>query len=184
MTSSEPVRYTGVAKFLHWTIALIIIMMLTFGQGFESITTDEEMAFSLTGHSSLGLTVIGLILLRILWRLGHPSPALPDTVGEKQKAAAKTSHLALYGLMIFVPLTGLYTAAAHEIPVMSYGVFDLRQVIAFMGNDDFDGRRAIHEFGTWLLIGLLVVHISAAFLHQFVQKDGVIRRMLPGKSKG
>jgi cytochrome b561 len=184
MTQNKLTHYTGVAKFLHWAIALIIVMMLSFGQGFESIATDEEMAFSLTGHSTLGVTVIGLIILRILWRIGHPPPALPETLGDSQKSAAKLSHLALYGLMIIVPLTGLYTAAAHEMPVMPYGAFDLREVISFAGNDNFDGRRAIHELGTWILIGLLMVHISAAFLHQFVQKDGVLRRMIPGGKRG
>lgn len=184
ITPSGPIHYTSVAKFLHWAIALIIIMMLIFGQGFENITTDDEMAFSLTGHSTLGLTVIGLIILRILWRIGHLPPDLPETVTGAQKTAAKLSHLLLYALMIYVPVTGLYTAAAHEIAVMPYGAFDLRETLSFFGTADFEGRRFLHELGTWLLIGLLAIHINAAFLHQFIQKDGVLRRMLPGKAKG
>lgn len=78
----------------------------------------------------------------------------------------------------------MMTAAAHEMPVMPYGAFDLRQTLSVLGADDFEGRRFLHELGTWLLIALLAVHASAAFLHQFVQKDGVLRRMLPGKAKG
>lgn len=176
-------KYTGIAKFLHWAVAVIIVMMLVFGQGFEEPKTDAEMLFSLQGHSTLGFTVFGLIILRILWRLGHKPPPLPQTVGDTQKSAAKWSHLALYALMILVPLTGLYTATAHEMAVTPYAAFDVREVFAFFGNEDFDGRRAIHEFGTWLLIGLLVVHISAALFHQFVQKDGVLRRMWFGRGK-
>jgi cytochrome b561 len=183
MTGTGPIHYTGVAKTLHWLIALIIITMLIFGQGFET-SEGDDLAFSLTGHSSLGLTVIGLIILRILWRIGHPPPALPETVAGVQLLAAKLSHLLLYALMIYVPVTGLYTAAAHEMPVMAYGAFDLRVTLSFFGADDFEGRRFLHELGTWLLISLLAVHVSAAFLHQFVQKDDVLRRMLPGKAKG
>ena len=181
MTDKKPIHYTGVAKFLHWAIALIIIMMLSFGQGFENISTEEEMTFSLTGHSTLGLTVISLIILRILWRIGNPPPALPETVTGVQRTAAKLSHLLLYALMIYVPATGLYTAAAHEMAVMPYGAFDLRETLSFFGTSDFDGRRFLHEIGTWLLIALLAVHISAAFLHQFIQKDGVLSRMWFGR---
>jgi len=69
------------------------------------------------------------------------------------------------------------------IMMLIFGAFDVRKAFGFLGAADFDGRRFLHEIGTWLLIALLVVHILAAFLHQFVQKDGVLRRMLPGKGK-
>lgn len=176
-------HYTGTAKFLHWAIALLIIMMLVFGQGFEDITNPDDMAFSLRGHSTLGFTVITLLVLRILWRLGNPPPALPETVAPTQAMLSKVSHLLLYALMIYVPATGIYTAAAHEYAVLPYGAFDVREVFGFLGASDFDGRRFLHEIGTWLLIALLAVHIIAAFLHQFVQKDGVLRRMWFGRGK-
>jgi len=183
MTQASPIHYSGIAKLLHWAVALIISLMLFFGQGFENITSDDEMAFSLTGHSTLGLTVIGLIILRILWRLGHPAPSLPESVSSLQAGASKISHFLLYAMMIYVPITGLYTAAAHDMSVMPYGAFDLRDVLAFMGDDGFSERRSLHEIGTWLLIALLAVHVGAAFLHQFVQKDGVLRRMWFGGPK-
>lgn len=183
MTDISPTHYTGVAKFLHWAVALLIIMMLAFGQGFEDPKTTTEMAESLMGHSTLGLTALTLILLRILWRIGHPAPSLPETVSPLQAAASKASHLLLYALMIYVPLTGIYTAVAHETTVMPYGAFELREALSFLGATDFDGRRFLHELGTWLLIALLAVHIGAAFLHQFVQKDGVLRRMWFGRGK-
>lgn len=183
MTKPSPQHYSGVAKFLHWAVALIILTMLTFGQGFDDIVKEDELLFSLSAHSSLGFTVIGLIVLRILWRLGHKPPALPESVSGPQKTAAKWSHILLYGLMVLVPLTGIYAASTHELAVMAYGAFDVREVFAFLGAADFDGRRAIHEFGTWLLIGLLAVHIIASLFHQFVQKDGVLRRMWFGKGR-
>ena len=183
MSKPTPLHYTGVAKFLHWAVALIIITMLTFGQGFDDIVIEDELLFSLSAHSSLGFTVIGLIVLRILWRLGHKPPALPENVSDNQKTAAKWSHMLLYVLMVIVPLTGIYVASTHELAVMPYGAFDVREAFAFLGAEDFDGRRAIHEFSTWLLIGWLTVHILASLFHQFVQKDGVLRRMWFGKSR-
>ena len=158
-------------------------MMLVFGQGFDDIKTPDEMDFSLRGHSTLGFTVITLLVLRILWRIGNPPPALPETVAPAQAMLSKLSHLLLYALMIYLPATGIYTAAAHEYAVLPYGAFDVRQAFSFLGSSDFDGRRFLHEIGTWLLIALLAVHILAAFLHQFVQKDSVLRRMWFGGSK-
>ena len=183
MTKPSPLHYSGVAKFLHWAVALIIMTMLTFGQNFDDIVKDDEMLESLRAHSTLGFTVIGLIVLRILWRLGHKPPALPENVSDNQKTAAKWSHILLYVLMVIVPLTGIYAAATHELAVMPYGAFDVREAFAFLGAEDFDGRRAIHEFSTWLMIGLLAVHIIASLSHQFVQKDGVLRRMWFGKER-
>ena len=183
MKQQSPLHYTNVAKTLHWAVALIIMTMLTFGQGFDDIAQEDELLFSLTAHSTLGFTVIGLIVLRILWRLGHKPPALPDSVSDQQKTAAKWSHILLYALMVTVPLTGIYVASTNELPVMPYGAFDVREAFAFLGAVDFDGRRAIHEFSTWLLISLLAVHIMASLFHQFVQKDGVLRRMWFGKGR-
>lgn len=183
MQKFDTTHYTKVAKALHWAIAVLIIMMLVFGQGFDGLKTEEEMAFSLAGHSTLGLTVIGLLVLRILWRLGHPPPALPAEMKPTHKKAANLSHLILYALMVYVPLMGLYTVAAHETVAMPYGAFDLNAALSFLGDSDFEGRRFLHEIGTWGLIGFLAVHIVAALHHQFILKDGVLRRMWFGGSK-
>ncbi len=183
MQKSGNTHYTKVAKALHWAIAVLIIMMLVFGQGFDGLKTEEEMAFFLAGHSTLGLTVIGLIVLRILWRLGHPPPALPAGMKAAHKTAAKLSHLMLYALMVYVPLMGLYTVAAHETVAMPYGTFDLNAALSFLGDSDFEGRRFLHEIGTWGLIGFLALHVAAAFHHQFILKDGVLRRMWFGGGK-
>lgn len=183
MTQSQTGHYTTVAKILHWWIAVLIIMMLIFGQGFDEPKSADEMAFSLAGHSSLGLTVIGLIVLRILWRLGHPAPELPEGLNPAQKSAAKLSHLMLYALMIYVPLTGLYTIAAHESVATPFGAFNLNATLSFLGDGNFEGRRFLHEIGTWGLIGFLGLHIAAALQHQFILKDGVLRRMWFGRGK-
>lgn len=183
MNQPQNTHYTTVAKILHWWIAVLIIMMLIFGQGFDDSKTADEMAFSLMGHSSLGLTVIGLLVLRILWRLGHPPPDLPEDMNGAQKSAAKLSHLMLYTLMIYVPLTGLYTIAVHETVATPFGAFNLNAALSFLGDGGFEGRRFLHEIGTWGLIGFLGLHIAAALQHQFVLKDGVLRRMWFDRSR-
>jgi len=183
MNQPHNTHYTTVAKILHWSIAVLIVMMLVFGQGFDEPKTDDEMVFSLAGHSSLGLTVVGLLVLRILWRLGHPPPELPGDLNAAQKSAAKLSHLVLYALMIYVPLTGLYAIAAHEMVATPFGAFNLNAALSFLGDGNFEGRRFFHEVGTWGLIGFLGLHIAAALQHQFVLKDGVLRRMWFGRGK-
>lgn len=170
--------YTGVAKTLHWVMALIIIVMLIFGEGLED-SKGEELTKGLAAHSSLGLIVLALVLLRILWRFGHPPPALPEAMGTAQKIAAHAVHAAIYVLMIYLPLTGLYAAAVHDVPVTPFGAFDVREALSFLGVGSFDARRPLHAIGTKVMLALVVLHIGAALYHQFVQRDAVLRRMLP-----
>ncbi len=183
MAAPSDTHYTTIAKVLHWAIALLIMMMLLFGQGFEEPKTVDEMAFSLAAHSTLGLTVLGLLILRILWRFGHPPPALPSDLSAAQRNAAKLSHFMLYALMIYVPLTGLFTIASHETIATPFGAFNLNATLSFLGDGNFEGRRMLHEVGTWGLIGLLALHIAAAFQHQFLLKDGILGRMWFGRGK-
>lgn len=177
MFPSQP-RYSGLAMLLHWLIALIALTMLIFGQSFEG-AQGEERRFGLAAHSTLGTTLFVLLMIRMAWRWLNPPPPLPDTMPPMQKFAADAVHYALYGMLIALPLTGAFAAAAHEMPVTPYGAVDLRDALAFLGHGDFADRRAIHEALTKFMMALLVLHLGAVVLHTFVQRDGVLRRMLP-----
>lgn len=177
MSTPQP-RYSGVAMVLHWLTALLALTMLIFGQGFES-EKGEELRFGLAAHSSLGTTLFALVMIRIVWRWLNPPPPLPDTMPPMQKFAADAVHYTLYAMLIALPLTGAFAAAAHEMPVTPYGAFDLRDALAFLGRGEFADRRAIHEALTKFMMALLVLHLGAVVLHTFVQRDGVLKRMLP-----
>ena len=47
-------------------------------------------------HKSLGITVLALMLLRLAWRSLNPVPALPASMPERQRMAARASRSFLF----------------------------------------------------------------------------------------
>src|SRR6476646_7461764 len=107
-TSSE--RYTTVAIVLHWAIAAAILANFFVGwwmaKAIDDPATRLQAVAAFQLHKSLGLTVLALSVLRLLWRLTHRPPPLPEAMAGWEKFAAKATHWAFYALMIVVPLSG------------------------------------------------------------------------------
>lgn len=175
-------RYTAIAMTLHWLVAVMVIVPLVGGQSFAG-AEGAELRFGLAAHSSIGLTILGLMLLRLLWRLANPPPPLPAAMPAAQKIAAHAVHGALYAVLIALPVTGLLAAAVHAEPVMPFGLGDIRPLLEGIGVGTFLERRALHELLTWVLMGLIGIHIAAAAFHVLIQDDNVLWRMLPGRSR-
>lgn len=170
-----PHKYDPVAKTLHWLVALIMLVMLTLGWTMEDLPHEEKIE-TLMIHSSLGVTVLVLMLARLIWRRGHPPPALPDTMPRWQITASKASHHSLYLFAILQPIWGIGQALFAKIPVKPFGAVSLS-----IGADPtlFKIFHVLHALNAILLIGLISLHILAALYHHFVQHDTVLKRMLP-----
>ena len=104
--STSSSRYTNMAVFLHWLIAVAIIFQLGLGwrMGDEPKGAGLYVLFQL--HKSIGFTILLLSVLRLLWRLTHKVPILPNTMPQWEKTAASLAHWAFYGIMFGLPLTG------------------------------------------------------------------------------
>jgi len=99
------VRYSKVAMILHWIIAFMIVGLIIFG--FLMTNPDTPNRFALYQlHKSFGICVLILSLMRLLWRLTHKPPPLPDGMKPYEIAAAKFTHIAFYVIMIGMPLLG------------------------------------------------------------------------------
>jgi cytochrome b561 len=117
-------RYTAVAMVLHWLIAIGILALIGVGLAMTHLTLAPMLQFQLYQlHKSIGITVLLGVLLRILWRVFHPPPALPD-MPRLEKAAAEGAHTLLYVLMIVLPLTGwaLVSVSPFNLPTVLYGL--------------------------------------------------------------
>ena len=175
--TARATAYTSVAKWLHWIVAALVVAMLFYGWSLDNYE-GEALSAALSYHALGGFLVASLCGLRYLWRTSHPPPELPATLSRPQVIAAKVIHSTLYILMIVVPVTGLMTAVAHDVPVVILGVIDLQDTFSFFGHDNFDLKRFIHAQAMHTFAGLIIGHIGAALVHQFWIKDGVLRRML------
>lgn len=179
-------RYDAIAISLHWLTALAILALLVMGWTMTSLKPGSPLQFSLyQWHKSVGMTVLALTVLRLVWRLGHAAPALPDEMPALEKLGAHLGHLGLYGLLFGLPLSGwaVVSTSPFNIPTVLYGVLPLPH-LSFLA--DLADKAAVnkqlqgvHEFGVWVLVLLLAVHVGAALRHHFLIKDTVLVRMLP-----
>lgn len=172
------ITYTSVAKFLHWAMALLLVLVMLYGMGMDD-QVGSELQSSLAAHATGGLLLIGLVVLRLIWRAGHPPPPYPATISRAYELSIRAMDYIMYGLIIFVLITGLITAATHAFPVMAFCKFDLRETLVFLGGEDYDLKRALHANVVYLLAALIILHITAALIHQFWLRDAMLMRMLP-----
>lgn len=178
--------YSHTYKLLHWLMAVLIFLMFFALQGFQPDMSDADRTTMLIGHSSIGTVITMLLIIRISKRfiLKHPQPQheLLQTQAPLQATAAKITHLALYALMILVPLTGYLTANFSQLPVQLFGSIPLNGFISgdsHTSAETFTTLRLIHSTLVKALLTLVILHVSAALMHKFVLKDGVMKSMKP-----
>ena len=179
-TGSE--RYGGVAIAFHWTIALLVLVnwpLGYFGEEIERLLGQSQVAL----HKSIGLTVLGLSVLRLLWRLAHPMPPLPEAIAPWRAAAARLTHVAFYVLIIALPLTGWLRTSSGKYPLTWFGFVELPKFRIVADSAQARVAAQSHEILGWLMILLVAVHVSAALHHHFRLRDAVLLRMLPRRSR-
>ena len=179
------------ARLMHWAGALLVIGML--GLGFYMVNFVDSMIdrLNLTQiHKSFGFVVFMLALTRVIWRLANPTPAAPSHMGPAERALAHGVHIALYVLMIAMPLTGWLMASSSplndvdaypfQIKNMVFGLFELPDPFQ-PGDKALSKALAQVHFYTGLALSVIVAgHILAAIKHQSIDRDGLIRRMIRG----
>lgn len=171
------------AKLLHWSMALLVVGQWTLGVWMVGLGDDQLVRkFQLYQlHKSLGLTLLGLALLRLLWRVSGPVPDLPSTVPAWQRSAARASHRVLYLLMLALPVTGFLMAAASPlgIPTVWFGLVRIPHPIGPDARLE-EVLKLVHGTLAWVLAALVLLHVGAALKHHLLDRDEVLRRMLPG----
>lgn len=186
-------RYSAVAIALHWVSALLVISMIPMGWWMVRAINKpdtQQLAYQLFQvHKSIGFAILALTLLRVVWRLTHPIPALPAGMKGWERILARATHIAFYGLLLAIPLTGwVYVSAGWAVstdrPLMVatswFGLFTIpdlprlenMRTLAFGAM----GAHAYMAYGGALLIGL---HLVAALKHHVIDRDGVLAQMLP-----
>jgi cytochrome b561/polyisoprenoid-binding protein YceI len=191
MTTSQK-HYSKVAVILHWLIAAAIVFQLALGwrMGEEPKGPGLYALFQL--HKSIGFTILFLSLFRLGWRLTHVAPPLPAGMPRWEQLAAKLTHLAFYGIMIGLPLSGwlLVSTSKINIPTLLFGQVPMPHLPWFvsLAADAKSGWHELAEDGHGLLAfataGLLALHLGAVLKHQVLEKDEVFAHMAVGARPG
>jgi len=184
--SLPPARYTLTAIVLHWVIAALIVVNLLLGVMADTLP-DAWLRPTIDLHKSFGLTVLGLVLVRILWRLSHPAPPLPSGYRRLERVGAHVVHVLLYGLILLLPISGwlhdsaFKDAAAH--PLRVFWIIPWFRVAAIQNlpsapkevlHSEFF---ALHVWSAYALCALVVLHVVGALKHQFIDRHAELQRM-------
>lgn len=168
-------RYGAVTQLLHWGTAVLIASAWTLGATMEELPRGPARAAGLDLHATLGLAVIAAVLARLLWRAANPHPSAGQGL---LGLPGRAMHLALHGVMLAVPLTGLAAQWGRGRAVSAwFGAVTLSPPAWLPGGR---GWGEVHEAAANLLLVLIGLHVAAALFHQLVLRDGLLGRMLPG----
>ena len=175
----DPTRYGAVAQTFHWVIAALIVTQFVLANLADELPVGARKLELLARHKSFGMTVLMLAILRLLWRLKNPPPALP-TGNEAVRAAgaARATHAAFYLLLFAMPLTGWMMSSAKNYSVSWFGLFTWPNLIG-KSRSAFELLQTTHHALSDVLFAIAVLHILAALKHHFWDKDDVLLRMLP-----
>lgn len=171
--------YTKTAMLLHWLIALLIFSSFALGvtmTDIPGITPSKLKYFS--WHKWLGVTILGLVCLRLLWRLTHAAPPHPRSMAVWQQKSASGLHGLLYLLMFAIPLSGYFYSLAAGVPVVYLGLIPLPVLIA-PDQELKELLKTVHYALNMTLLAAVGLHILAALKHHFIDRNGIFKRILP-----
>ncbi|WP_336761458.1 cytochrome b/b6 domain-containing protein [Asaia sp. VD9] len=174
---TPPLVFARSARFLHWLMAVFVLIMLFVGVFMASSVGPAYHAL-VAFHRPLGLAILILALLRLLNRMLNPPPALPGDLSPVLVLAAHASHWALYGLMIALPLIGWAMLSAGGYPVPLFGSDVLLPPILPRNAALWGWLRLAHTILAFGLFGLILAHSGAALFHGLIRRDTVLRSMM------
>jgi cytochrome b561 len=166
------------SKALHWTVVLLIITQWLIAMRADSLPLGMAKIEALAWHKSLGLTILMLAVVRLAWRWMNPVPDLTTETRPWERLLAKLSHLLLYALIFALPLSGWLMSSAKNYPVSWFKLFQFPDLVA---PDErlFQQMRELHHLLFGVLVVVALLHIAGALKHHFIDRNDVLRRMLP-----
>jgi cytochrome b561 len=170
-------RYGPVAQLLHWSVVVLLATQFLLAEAADELPVGLEKLVMLARHKSVGITILGIACVRLAWRLLNKPPA-PPPMPAWQRLAAAVTHWGMYAVLFAMPLSGWMMSSAENYPVSWFGLLQLPDLVA-PSESLGDVLHDIHEVLAGTLLFLVGLHVLAALKHQFIDRDGLLMRMLP-----
>jgi cytochrome b561 len=181
MNNPNPSGYTSTAKLLHWLVAVAVLAQLALGFWMVQLpNTSGVQAQWFNLHKSIGITVGVVILLRLLWRLTHPAPPLPESIPAWQRTTAKIVHWSIYVCLVIIPVSGFIGSSVTKYPIRFFGTPLPRWAAESPAVKEICSR--IHFAATVVLLLLIAAHVGKVLKHVLIDRDGTLSRMTWGKA--
>jgi len=176
MIKNSANQFGSFSKTLHWLMAILVIALLILGFVMEN--TRPPTSWQLyTIHKSMGLTVLGLLVIRIIWHLYSKLPELAIHLPLHEKILARSVQFLFYITLLVQTLSGwIMAVASHHVPHF-WGLFAANLPIDRSAELAY-ATDQMHSICAWVLIGLITLHMLGALKHHFMDQDNTLSRML------
>jgi len=174
--STQRVQFAALSRLLHWTMAAMVLTMLCIGVAMVVSLASYHVLVSI--HRPLGITILILVGVRFVNRLLNPPPPFPATMSRAERLAATASELAMYGLMLVLPLVGWGMLSAARYPIVLHGSVHLPFILPH-NPMLYAVLRKAHTILAYLFFLTFMAHVGAILFHTLIVRDGMLRRMAP-----
>ncbi len=175
-------RYSTLAIVMHWLLAGVILSMFALGIYMTDLPFSPLRLKLYNWHKWAGISFLALTVLRLLWRVTHRPPALPERLTQSmpswQTRAYHATHHLMYALFFAVPLLGWAYSSAAGFPIVVFGQLPMPDLLP-ANKALAELVKPWHQLSAIALIALAGLHIAAALKHQWLDRDGLLTRMLP-----
>jgi cytochrome b561 len=173
MSTNTNARYHSLQVSLHWLVVLLIFATFLLGKYMSGIPIESEKVPLLGIHMVLGFIALVAIIVRFITRLRLPLPTSVKTGNAFLDVVSKGVHEALFVIVFLMTLSGVSLSLQSGLLPAVFGASS-----AALTADFFEFRaRVLHGFIAPALLVLVLVHVRAAFYHQFALKDNLLSRM-------
>lgn len=178
-------RYHPISVLLHWLLGIAIVAVFAVGLYMADLPFSPQRLKLYNWHKWAGVVILGLSLVRLLWRLIHRPPELPSSIQNAMPAWQRTAHHAthhgLYLLFFAVPLLGWAYSSAAGFPIVLFGVMPLPDFVP-VSPDLAEALKPLHKLSAFAMAALVLLHVAGALKHALIDRDGLLGRMGLGRS--
>jgi cytochrome b561 len=171
--------YSRPARVMHWVTAGLLVVLFGLGLSMTSWIEEDMKLRVYSWHEWVGLTVFAITATRLLWRLRHPPP--PFELPRAERVVSGLVHGAIYAVLLVQPIVGWLMSTAFGFPVVYLGIIPLPQVVP-ADRALAERLQYVHFTLAMTLLALFAAHMCGVLYHHLVRQDGLLQRMLPGRS--
>jgi cytochrome b561 len=185
MMTNTKTEWGWLAKLLHWLGAILILLLLGHGWWMTHLAPrGPDRILHYAGHAALGYDLLALLIIRMLWRWTQTVPALPADLAPWERLSAHVGHYGLYLLMFASTLTGWALAGTFRDPLNkdAFGI-PVPSILISQDRATHQFYEHWHEYLSYALAVLVVIHIIGALRHHLIKRSDVMRRMWFGTKR-
>ena len=167
-------EYGLISKIFHWLSAAVLLIQIPLGFYLVDLDFSDKRLTVESIHVTLGLSIFYLTIIRLIYKLFNPTPALQNNIFAGQRIIAKLNHIFLYLSILLITISGALKKLFNgEMLDLFIFVLEIK--------DNFDLAELfyeIHIMGNYILIALISLHVVAVIIHKVLFKENLLKRIL------